>query len=120
MPQDEDMAIVIIPTLVISFIIGYIFRDSGIPVPDLGAFLANNEPKSAYILAVENYAIWASVYFLAHFVLYVKPQRSFFHPFKLNPNYPPTSLIFKEIGRSARGVLLKVCYNKFLTQPFKK
>lgn len=97
------MAVVVFPTLLISFIVGYAFRDSGIPVPDLGAFLGDNGPKSAYTLALENYAIWASVFSLAHFVLYVKPQRSFFHPFKLNPNYPSTSLILKEIGRSARG-----------------
>ena len=91
------------PTLLVSFVVGYVFRDSGIPVPDLGTFLGDNEPKSAFTLALENYAIWASVFSLAHFVLYVKPQRSFFHPFKLNPNYPPSSLIFKEIGRSVRG-----------------
>ena len=36
--------------------------------------------------------------------MYVKPQRSLFHPFKLNPNYPPNSLILKEILRSAQGV----------------
>ena len=36
--------------------------------------------------------------------MYIKPQRSLFHPFKLNPNYPPNSLILKEILRSAQGV----------------
>ena len=97
------MAIVILPTLVVSFALGYVFRDTEFPVPDLGAFLADNEPKSVLTLALENYAIWGSVFSLAHFVLYVKPQRSLFHPFKLNPNYPPTSLILREIGRSVRG-----------------
>ena len=97
------------PTLLISFVAGYVFRDSGISVPDLGAFLADNKAKSAHTLALENYAIWASVFSLAHFVLYVEPQRSFFHPFKLNPNYPPTSLILKEIGRSVRGEVTLIC-----------
>ena len=97
------MGVVLMPALLVSFVVGYVFRDSGIPVPDLGTFLGDNEPKSAFTLALENYAIWAFVFSLAHFVLYVKPQRSFFHPFKLNPNYPPSSLIFKEIGRSVRG-----------------
>ena len=103
------MGMVLMPTLLISFVAGYVFRDSGISVPDLGAFLADNKAKSAHTLALENYAIWASVFSLAHFVLYVEPQRSFFHPFKLNPNYPPTSLILKEIGRSVRGEVTLIC-----------
>ena len=55
-------------------------------------------------MAFENFTIWILVYSTAHFLMYVKPQRSLFHPFKLNPNYPPNSLILKEILRSARGV----------------
>ena len=43
--------------------------------------------------------------------MYVKPQRSLFHPFKLNPNYPPNSLILKEILRSARGVGICTFYS---------
>ena len=112
----STMGMVLMPALVITFAVGYLFRDSEIPVPDLGAFLGDNEPKSVYTLALENYVIWASVFSLAHFVLYVKPQRSFFHPFKLNPNYPPTSLIFKEIGRSVRGKTVLVQTYKIIDQ----
>ena len=61
-------------------------------------------PQAPADLAFENLTIWILVYSTAHFLMYIKPQRSLFHPFKLNPNYPPNSLILKEILRSARGV----------------
>ena len=61
-------------------------------------------PQAPADLAFENFTIWILVYSTAHFLMYIKPQRSLFHPFKLNPNYPPNSLILKEILRSARGV----------------
>ena len=61
-------------------------------------------PQAPADLAFENFTIWILVYSTAHILMYIKPQRSLFHPFKLNPNYPPNSLILKEILRSGRGV----------------
>jgi len=105
---------VVLPTLIISYVTAYVFRDSGVPLPggslDLWGVLVNNNPQSAYSLAFENYAVWFVVYFVAHFLMYVKPQRSLFHPFKLNPNYPQVSLILKELLRSVRGVAICTLY----------
>ena len=102
------MGVVVLPLLLMSYTLGYIFKDSGVPIPGIGyvdiwGFLVNNKPKAAKDLAFENYVIWILFYTIAHFLMYVKPQRSLFHPFKLNPNYPPVSLVFKEILRSLRG-----------------
>merc|ERR1719461_430505 len=60
---------------------------------------------------LENFSVWFVVYTIAHFLLYIKPQRDLFHPLKLNPNYPPVSLILKEILRSARGVAINTLYS---------
>ena len=110
------MGIVVIPFLLISsYGVGYICKDSGVPIPRMGnvdvwGFLVNNKPQTATEIAFENYVIWALIYTLFHFMMYVKPQRSLFHPFKLNPNYPPGSLVLKEIFRSIRGVAICTFY----------
>jgi len=104
------MGVVVMPALIISYTLGYVCRDSGVPLPggslDLWAVLVNNKPQPLASLAMENFAVWIVVYSLAHFMMYVKPQRSLFHPFKLNPNYPPSSLVLKEVLRSIRGVFI--------------
>jgi len=94
---------------ILSYCLGYFCKNSGVPIPGLGnvdlwRILVKNEPQAPADLAFENFTIWILVYSTAHFLMYIKPQRSLFHPFKLNPNYPPNSLILKEILRSARGV----------------
>jgi len=95
---------------------GYIFRQDGIPLPftskplDLWGFMVNDKPQDASSILLENYLIWSVLYTTMHILMYVKPQRSLFHPFKLNPNYPSTSLVLREILRSARGVLIISCY----------
>ena len=111
------------PLLIISYGLGYTFKNSGVPIPgtgggtiDLWGILVKNQPQSPADLAIENYAIWTAVYATAHFLMYVKPQRSLFHPFKLNPNYPPTSLILKEILRSLRGVGICTIYAILVNQ----
>ena len=109
------MGVVVLPLLLMSYTLGYIFKDSGVPIPGIGyvdiwGFLVNNKPQAAKDLAFENYVIWILFYTIAHFLMYVKPQRSLFHPFKLNPNYPPVSLVFKEILRSLRGVAICTFY----------
>ena len=96
------------------------------PIPGIGkidvfgAFI-KDKPQSAMDLAFENYLIWGVCYSLAHFVMYVEPQKSFLRPFKLNPNYPPYSLVLKEIFRSIRGMdrfCNKKITNKFLEDCF--
>ena len=115
------MGVVVLPLLLMSYTLGYIFKDSGVPIPGIGyvdiwGFLVNNKPQAAKDLAFENYVIWILFYTIAHFLMYVKPQRSLFHPFKLNPNYPPYSLVLKEIFRSIRG-MNRFC-NKKITNKF--
>ena len=99
------MGVVVMPTLIISYALAHVFRDSGVPLPggslDLWALLVNNKPQSLSTLAFENFAVWAFVYCVAHFVMYVKPQRSLFHPFKLNPN---------QVLHSARAVAICTFY----------
>ena len=105
---------VVRPTLLLLFTAGYLFKDSGVPVPgyslDLWGVLVNNKPQSASSLAFENYLVWFFVYAVASFLLCVKPQRSLFHPFKLNPKYPAGSLLLKEVLRSVRGVAICTIY----------
>merc|ERR1712142_437711 len=106
---------VVMPALIASFSLAFVFRDSGVPLPsgsfDLWSVLINNQPQSLADLAFENFVVWIVVYCTAHFLMYVKPQRSLFHPFKLNPNYPPSRLVFKEIFRSIRGVSICTFYS---------
>ena len=101
--------------LISSYGVGYIFKDSGVPIPRMGqvdvwGFLVNNKPQTDTEIALENYVIWTLIYTFFHFMMYVKPQCSLFHPFKLNPNYPPGSLVLKEIFRSIRGVAICTFY----------
>jgi len=111
---------VVRPTLITLFTLGYVFKDTGVPLlgesVDLWGTLVNNKPQPISSLAFENYVVWLTVYGLASFLLCVKPQRSFFHPFKLNPNYPPGSLVFKEALRSVRGVAICTIYCVFINQ----
>merc|ERR1712002_48338 len=116
--------VVVFPTLMISYMLGYMFKDSGVPLPggsniDLWGILVNNKPQAASTLAYENYLVWIVVYFTAHFLMYVKPQRDLFHPFKLNPNYPPGHLVLKEMVRSARGVAICTLYVAIVNQLYR-
>ena len=91
-----------------SFLIGYVFKETGVPIPGVGPIdifgaFVKDVPQSGFDLALENYSIWAICYFTAHFLMYVEPQKSLLRPFKLNPNYPAYSLVLKEILRSIRG-----------------
>ena len=109
------MGLVVLPLLLTSWSLGYIFKDSGVLIPGIGnvdiwGFLVRNKPQSATELAIENYTIWMFFYTIAHFLMYVKPQRALFHPFKLNPNYPSSWLVLKEILRSLRGVAICTFY----------
>ena len=92
-------------SLVIIFLLTYIFHHSSITsLP--WSWLVSDAVQSPTSLMLENYSVWLSLYSLAHLILYVEPQRSIFHPFKLNPNYPSYKLIGKEFLRSARGVAI--------------
>ena len=102
------------PTLIISYALAYGFKDAGVPLPggslDLWGILVDDEPKSFSSLAFENFVVWGIVYGIASLLMYVKPQRSLFHPFKLNPKYPSGSLMMKEVLRSVRGVAICTFY----------
>jgi sterol desaturase/sphingolipid hydroxylase (fatty acid hydroxylase superfamily) len=118
----SPVGVAVLPFTVISFYsVGYIFKDSGVPIPgmglvDLWGFVVKNKPQTATELALENYTFWTLFYTFFHFMMYVKPQRSLFHPFKLNPNYPPGSLVLKEIFRSVRGVAICTFYEIVVNQ----
>ena len=91
-----------------SFLIGYVFKETGVPIPGVGSIdifdaFVKDETQTGFDLVIENYSIWAICYFTAHFLMYVEPQKSLLRPFKLNPNYPPYSLVLKEILRSILG-----------------
>ena len=55
---------------------------------------------------IKNFLVWSLLYTTAHILTHVEPQRRIFKPFKFNPNYPPSSLIIREIVRSVRGVFI--------------
>jgi len=103
--------------LAVALVIGYIFREHGVPLPwtggirlDLWNTLIYDSPQSAYSIFLENMVTYIPLYSVAHILLYVEPQRSLFHPFKLNPRYPSNSLVIKEIFRSIRGVCILSLY----------
>jgi len=118
------MGVLAFPGLILSGVLGFTFRNGGIPLEwvggsnlDLWGLLVRDSPQSATTLLKENLMVWVPLYTLAHFVLYLEPQRSLFRPFKLNPRYPSNSLIGREVFRSLRGVaictLYEVLVNRF-------
>ena len=53
--------------LISSYGVGYIFKDSGVPIPRMGqvdvwGFLVNNKPQTDTEIALENYVIWTLIY----------------------------------------------------------
>ena len=52
--------------------------------------------------------------------MYVEPQRNLFKPFKLNKQYPKSSLVAKELARSARSVFIACVYECFINYLFAK
>lgn len=68
--------------------------------------MTDGQPKSFKYLLVENFSVWFVVYSFFHILTHVKPQCILFHFMKFNPNYPQSSLVIKEMFRSARGVLI--------------
>ena len=75
-----------------------------------GAYIIRHETTPLPTIFVENYLLWFVPYAIAHLVLYVKPQRKLFAPFKFNPKYPPGKLVLKEFFRSARAVFICSLY----------
>ena len=70
------MGVVVLPLLLMSYTLGYIFKDSGVPIPGMGyvdiwGFLVNNKPQAATKLAVENYVIWILFYTIAGKLIYL-------------------------------------------------
>jgi sterol desaturase/sphingolipid hydroxylase (fatty acid hydroxylase superfamily) len=57
-------------------------------------------------LLCEHFALWLVLYSACHFLMYLEPGKSWFHPFKLNKRYPASSLVRTEMARSARGVFI--------------
>ena len=111
----------------IVFAASYVFRnDGGIPIPIQEPCEANKicwkrfpiwdfligdgTPETLTNIFIKNFSLWGSFYSIFHILTHIKPQRKLFHPFKFNPNYPPLSLVTKEILRSMRGVLICSIY----------
>jgi len=117
------MAVLVLPALAVTFLLSYIFRKDGVPLPwspgttcNLWQLLVNDSPQSLSSLLLENLATYLPLYTVCHFMLYVEPQRSLFRPFKLNPRYPSLSLIGREMFRSLRGVLICSLYEVLVNQ----
>jgi len=81
---------------------------------DLYSLLIGNTPLPMTQLAMENFCVWFSTHFLAYILLYVRPQRSFFHPFKLNKNYPPSNQVLWEFARCVRGVAICTLFSAII------
>ena len=60
----SPVGVVVLPFTVISlYSVGYIFKDSGVPIPgmglvDLWGFVVKNKPQTATELAFENYTFY--------------------------------------------------------------
>ena len=115
------------------FIASFIFRnDGGIPLPfqetcdenelcwkrlPIWDFLiGDGTPETLTDILLKNFLLWGFFYSIFHILTHIKPQRKLFHPFKFNPNYPPLSLVIKEIVRSGRGILIASVYEYFINE----
>merc|ERR1711934_67635 len=105
----STMGVVILSLLATSFTLGFLFKNGGLTLPgsetklDIWGFLVKDKPQDGTSIFIENLLVYLPIYTLAHCILYFEPQRSLFRPFKLNPCYPPHSLVFRELLRSLRG-----------------
>eukprot|EP00041_Stephanoeca_diplocostata_P008535 m.126381 g.126381 ORF g.126381 m.126381 type:complete len:338 (-) comp17370_c1_seq1:216-1229(-) len=77
-------------------------------------FFVHDDPSSVQTIFIENFALWLVLYSLATFLLYVKPQRQLFQPFKFSPHFPDLGLMILECIRSARSVLIACIYEYFI------
>jgi len=84
------------------------------------SFLVDDTPKDWQYIITENYTIWLLLYSAAWLFLYVvKATSKVFAPFKLNPGvYPPNSLVWVELLRSARGILICSIYEMAIHRMF--
>ena len=115
----------------LTFLVGYLTRNSGgIPLPlsetcdeggtcwkrfDLWSYVVGDgKPETLKELLTKNLSTWFILYTVAHILTHVEPQRRLFKPFKFNPNYPPLSLVGKEIFRSARGVIIATIFESII------
>ena len=131
----ELFSAVIFATL---FFSGYFTRNNGgIPLPlrevceetgdecwkrfDLWYYIIGDGNPTGFVsLLTKNLCIWFFVYGTCHLMTYVEPQRKLFKPFKFNPNYPPLTLVVKEIFRSARGVFIGTIYERIVHMQHEK
>ena len=120
------MGFFVIPSLILTYTSSYLYREDGIPLPfssnriNIWDFMINNKPQAPSSILLENFLTWSLLYTTMHILMYVEPQRSLFHPFKLNPNYPKTSLILKEVCQSACGVLIISIYEVFINRMYQE
>ena len=104
-------------------ILAYFCRhDDGIPLPikesckvddtcwkkfNLWEYIVGDDSsREVKEVLMKNFMVWTVLYSTVHLLTHIEPQRNLFKPFKFNPNYPPSSLIFMEIVRSIRGVFI--------------
>lgn len=98
----------VIPGLVTVFTVGFLYRESGIPFVNynLWSTLIVDDIPVIHIPLVENLVIWMILYVSSYAVLYVEPFSIYFHQYKLNKAYPSKALVFRELWRSLRGILI--------------
>lgn len=102
--------------------VGSVYKEEGgVPIPtvltngtetrlQLYEYLVYDKPSPWAVVLKENYMLWFTLYSIAHLLMYVEPQRNLFRPWKLNKDYPNSSLLFVEFIRSARSVLIASLY----------
>lgn len=109
-----EMAIIAFPLLAVLLTLSYTSRYTGIELLQsnisLYQLIFKNEITKPLHIIYENYILWLSLYSFAYLLFYLPPCRYFFHSLKLNPNYPPISLVGVEFLRSFRGIFICSCF----------
>jgi len=113
------MGYVTLTVLVFVFAVAYLSRSSGTSITFVDTTLEFNIWDALIVdnvdvsfgekcrgILIENFNIWIILYTFATILLYVKPQRNLFAPFKLNKRFPPLKLMTLELCRSGGSVLI--------------
>lgn len=112
------MGVVVLPCFLLLSCLAFLTREEGIPLPspllgiplpsrlDLFGYLVRNTPEPTSQVLRDNLLVWLISCSLAYLVLYLPPLRTPLHHLKLNPKYPGSPILGKEIVRSIGAVVI--------------